>query len=480
MIDGASTLLSASLTPYQEYKNSEEAWLGNVPRHWTILPNRAIFEEVKDRNHSTEEMLSVTITRGIVRQKALLSDTSKKDSSNRDKSAYKLVSPGDIAYNKMRAWQGAIGASDYRGIVSPAYVVERLRNKNNARYFHFLFRTPQFAKEAERWSYGITSDMWSLRPEHFRMIYSLLPSSDEQSAIVHFLDHANARIERAIRAKKKLIALLNEQKQAIIQHAVTRGLDPYVQLKPSGIDWFGPVPFHWLTTRLARLSTRIGDGLHGTPKYVDQSAHHFINGNNLMNGAIQVKPSTRCVGESEFRRHKLSLDGSTLLMSINGTIGSVAFYQGESIILGKSAAYINCGNELSRTYLFFFLQSPSVIKFLQQEVTGTTIFNLSLASIRHLPIVIPPLDEQLKIIAHIEKRIAPICSVITHVEHEINLLREYRTRLVADVVTGKLDVREAAKNLPEQKRGAIEDENHDIDEVALELEKDDPLKESTE
>src|ERR1035441_4775028 len=106
-------------------------------------------------------MLSVTITRGIVRQKALLSDSSKKDSSRQDKSAYKLVQPRDIAYNKMRAWQGAIGVSEFRGIISPAYVVERLRDDSCPRYFHWLYRTPHFAKEAERWSYGITSDMWS-------------------------------------------------------------------------------------------------------------------------------------------------------------------------------------------------------------------------------------------------------------------------------------------------------------------------------
>jgi type I restriction enzyme S subunit len=148
------------LKPYSEYKESSQAWLGVVPRHWSLMPNRALFAEVKDRNHPDEEMLSVTITRGIVRQKALLEGSSKKDNSNLDKSAYKLVQPRDIAYNKMRAWQGAIGASALRGIISPAYVVMRLRKEGDLpSYFHHLYRTPQFAKEAERWSYGITSDM---------------------------------------------------------------------------------------------------------------------------------------------------------------------------------------------------------------------------------------------------------------------------------------------------------------------------------
>src|SRR5438876_10136143 len=167
----------ANLQPYPEYKESGQTWLGRVPQHWPVLPNRALFAEVKDREHPDEEMLSVTITKGIIRQKALLTDSSKKDSSRQDKSAYKLVCPRDIAYNKMRAWQGAIGVSDFRGIISPAYVVMRLREDCNLpRYFHSLYRTPHFAKEAERWSYGITSDMWSLRPQHFKMIYIPQPA----------------------------------------------------------------------------------------------------------------------------------------------------------------------------------------------------------------------------------------------------------------------------------------------------------------
>ena len=115
----------ADLKPYAEYKGSGSKWLGRVPEHWAVLPNRALFAEVKDRNHPDEELLSVTIIKGIVRQKTLLADSSKKDSSNQDKAAYKLVQPHDIAYNKMRAWQGAIGASAFRGIISPAYVVMR-------------------------------------------------------------------------------------------------------------------------------------------------------------------------------------------------------------------------------------------------------------------------------------------------------------------------------------------------------------------
>jgi len=163
----------------------------------------------------------------------------------------------------MRAWQGAIGISDFRGIISPAYVVMRLRGAGSSRYFHYLFRIPQFAKEAERWSYGITSDMWSLRPEHFELIYSCVPPSSEQAAIVKFLDYMDRRIRRYIRAKQKLIKLLEEQKQAIIHRAVTRGLDPDVRLKSSGVEWLSDVPEHWSVKPLKRLLVKNDGGVWG-------------------------------------------------------------------------------------------------------------------------------------------------------------------------------------------------------------------------
>src|SRR5262249_17115319 len=263
-------------------KDSGALWLGRVPEHWSVLPNRALFVEVKERDRPNEDMLSVTITRGVVRQSVLLEGTSKKDASNLDRSAYKLVQPGDIAYNKMRAWQGAIGVSSFRGIVSPAYVVVRPREASSASYFHELFRTPMFAKEAERWSYGITSDMWSLRPEHFKMIYSVVPPIDERIAIVQFLNHADARSRRYIAAKQKLIKLLEEQKQAIIDRTVTRGLDPNVLLKPSGVEWVAKIPENFRRTKLGRLCVSIRDGTHNPPPAAP-GVHRLLSVRNIIN-----------------------------------------------------------------------------------------------------------------------------------------------------------------------------------------------------
>jgi type I restriction enzyme S subunit len=446
MIDG--------LGPYPEYKDSGQRWLGSVPRHWLVLPNRAVFAEVKDRGHANEEMLSVTITRGIVPQKTLLSDSSKKDSSRLDRSAYKLVQPRDIAYNKMRAWQGAIAVSDLRGIISPAYIVMRLREEQNARYFHHLYRTPQFAKEAERWSYGITSDMWSLRPEHFKMIYSARPPRDEQDAIVRFLDHANGRIERAIRAKKKLIALLHEQKQAIIHRAVTRGLDPSVPLKPSAISCLGDIPKHWEVRRLKTLCQFVTSGSRGWARYYSDDGSVFLRIGNISTTSIDLRLTrmsyVRPPADAEGARTRAVKDD--LLLSITAQIGAVGI-----VPSGLGDAFVNQHTALIRLlegscvppWLAYNLLSQFGKDQCQLLTNGGTKVGLTLDDVRCLSVLMPPITEQEKLVAEIENRTHDLNSAIVRAEREIGLILEYRTRLVADVVTGKLDVRDAARDLPD-------------------------------
>jgi type I restriction enzyme S subunit len=329
-------------------------------------------------------------------------------------------------------------------------------------------RSTPFQWELQVRSKGVWISRLQLTDEAFLGAPFPLPPTGEQAAIARYLAHIDRRVRRYIRAKQKLIALLNEQKQAIIHQAVTRGLDPNVRLKPSGVEWFQSIPNHWRVAKLATLALKIGDGLHGTPKYVDESDCHFINGNNLADGVIRITPSTRCVDAEELKKYQTDLGDTTLLMSINGTIGNLALYRGESVVLGKSAAYINCADTLSRDYLFFFLQSRSVANYCQDEVTGTTIVNLSLASIRSLPIALPPLDEQLRISKYLSQARESCNRVINSVVCEIERLREYRTRLVADVVTGKLDVREAAAALPEEVEAAeaLEEDEAPADEEA--------------
>lgn len=444
----------ADLKPYAEYKTSSQAWLGDVPEHWSVLPNRALFVELKDRDHPDEEMLSVTITRGIVRQKALLEGSSKKDGSNLDKSAYKLVQPRDIAYNKMRAWQGAIGASALRGIISPAYVVMRLRDDSDLpNYFHHLFRTPQFAKEAERWSYGITSDMWSLRPEHFKMIYTPAPPPAEQAAIVRFLDWAIGRLERAIRAKQKEIVLLSEQKQAIIHRTVTRGLDSAVPLKLTGSRWFPELPSDWESMSLRRVIRSAIDGPHFSPTYHDAGIP-FLSARNVRADRWLLS-DVKYISESdyvEFSR-RVRPEPGDVLYTKGGTTGvarvvdlTFRFQVWVHIAVLKLQA-----NRVHPEYLAYCLNSPRCYEQSQLFTRGATNQDLGLGRMKDIELPVPPtLGEQQRIALFLDAECSSFDIAISRLEREIELLSEYRARLVADVVTGKLDVREAALRLPDK------------------------------
>jgi type I restriction enzyme S subunit len=437
----------ADLNPYPAMKDSAVRWLGEVPDHWEVLPNRAIFIEVKERDHPGEQMLSVTITKGVIQQQALLADSSKKDSSNQDKSAYKLVRPGDIAYNKMRAWQGAVGVSDYQGIVSPAYVVQRPRVGADARYLHYLLRTPAFAKEAERWSYGITSDMWSLRPEHFKMIYGCLPPLPEQAAIVRFLDYVDRRIRRHIGSKQKLIKLLEEQRQVIIHRAVTRGLDPNVRLKPSGVEWLGDVPEHWEVKRVKQTAQVLrGKFTHrprNDPSLYD-GPYPFIQTGEVARAEKSITSYRQTLNERGLAVSRMSPAG-TLVMTIAANIGDVAVLDFEACFPDSVVGFVP-RNHVERDFLYYVFRAmkPELLR----EAPVNTQGNLNVDRIGSRGAAIPPVVEQQLIVRRIEADTARLNAAVEHAQREISLLREYRTRLIADVVTGKLDVREAAARLP--------------------------------
>ena len=437
---------------YPDYKPSGVQWLGDVPTHWELAPSRAVFTEINERDHPDEQMLSVTIARGVIRQKILLQDSSQKDSSRLDKSAYKLVCPGDLAYNKMRAWQGAFGVSTYRGIVSPAYVVQRPRNGANALYFHHLLRTPAFAAEAHRWSYGIASDMWSLRPEHFKMMYVPLPPLLEQAAIVRYLDHVDRRIRRYVSAKRKLIALLEEEKQAVVNQAVTRGLDPSTPLKPSGVEWLGDVPFHWEVRRAKYFYREVDD-------------RSTTGAEELMTGVTTRKRHvTMFLAESNVG-YKLCAPGDIVINTMWAYMAALGVARQDGLVSPSYGVYRPLNHEhIDHAYIDSLLRTEAYRVNYTIRSTGITSSRLRLYPESFLDILLlcPPRTEQSAVVEYIGQATADISADIARAGRQIELVQEYRSRLIADVVTGKLDVREAAQFVEE-------DEVDPIDEGAIML-----------
>ena len=447
------------IKPYSDYKPSGVEWLDDVPAHWEVRPNRAIFVEVNERNHSEEQMLSVTITNGVIRQQALLEDSSKKDASRLDKSAYKLVQFGDIAYNKMRAWQGAVGMSKYRGIVSPAYVVQRPCDGAVSRYFHYLMRTPAFTIEAERWSYGITSDMWSLRPEHFKMIYSCVPPLAEQNAIARYLDHVDGRIGRCIDARERLVGLLEEKRRAVIHRAVTRGLDPNVRLKPSGVEWLGDVPAHWGVRPNRAIFVEVNERNHSE----EQMLSVTITNGVIRQQALLEDSSKKDASRLDKSAYKLVQFGDIAYNKMRAWQGAVGMSKYRGIVSPAYVVQRPCDGAVSR-YFHYLMRTPAFMIEAERWSYGITsdMWSLRPEHFKMIYSCVPPLAEQAAIAAHLDKATAAIDAAVACARRQVELLREYRARLIADVVTGKLDVREAAANLPDDITVAVDSDETDF------------------
>ena len=417
-----------TLTPYPAYKPSGVSWLGDVPAHWEVRPGRAVFQEVIERDNPDKQLLSVTIARGVIVQETLLQDSSQKDSSRLDKSDYKLVCPGDIVYNKMRAWQGALGVSAFRGIVSPAYVVQRPRFGSEPVYFHHLMKLPAFATEAERWSYGIASDMWNLRPEHFRMIQFPLPPLPEQRAIVRYLDCVDLRIRRYVSAKRKLIALLEEERKNATYEATQS-----------------------LYTRSYRLEVAANLAVRPIERKSDET-YTPIGLYNRGRGIFKKEPrSGNELGDSSFfwvEEGDLVISGQfawegAVALASDDEHGCVASHR-YPILRGKPGIS-------DSGFLLSFFQTAWGQLLLDHHSRGAAGRNrpLNIRTLLKEAISLPPLESQL--------RISEMLHQESHVRRQVRLseqlLREYRTRLISDVVTGKLDVREAAAQLPEEGDG---------------------------
>jgi type I restriction enzyme S subunit len=286
----------------------------------------------------------------------------------------------------------------------------------------------------------------------------------EQAAIVRFLDWANGRLERAIRAKRKVIALLNEQKQAIIHRAVTRGLDPSVPLKPSGIPWLGEIPQHWRVWRLKFVALNIVDCLHATPRYSEAGTHPAIRTADIVAGVVLVDQAKK-VSSRDYARWTTRLqpqEGDILYSREGERFGIAACVPAAAqLCISQRMMVFRIATEHCSKFVMWLLNSRSTYGQALQDVMGATAPHVNISTIRNYYLALPPKREQEAVVERIGAETHPIEVAIDRLEREIELLREYRTRLVADVVTGKLDVREAAARLPAD--AALDDSDNDPD-----------------
>lgn len=447
--------MTTFLSTYPTYKDSGMQWLGKVPIQWKMRRIKLLFKEKDERAGKPKRvLLSLTRSHGLLPQ----SEASKRIASVEDLSNYRVCRPGDLVMNRMQAWSGMFAVSSYHGVVSPDYCVFKSNIFCDVKFFEYLFKTQLLSSQFALRSRGVGSGFNRLYTNDFGDISVPVPPPLEQGLIVRFLDSTDRYVNHYIRAKQNLIKLLEGKRQTIIQSAVARGLDPNVSRKPSGIEWVGAIPRHWTVTRLrAVLSRPTQNGLF-------KRKDHFGRGVPLINVAdvyrddFQVDPdSLDCVEatSNEIQRFQVLTGDIFFVRSSLKTEGT-----------GRSTIARNCSSDtvfechlvqarpnpvrVNPRYLVFQLNAYSFHHYLVSRANIVTMSTISQNVISTCPILVPPLLEQDRIVDWIDIHSNQISQAIEHTRKTIAHICEYRTRLISDVVTGKLDVREAAAQLPKQ------------------------------
>ncbi|WP_215844595.1 NADAR domain-containing protein [Acidithiobacillus montserratensis] len=432
-------------TVNQAFRASGLPWVPHIPEGWQVLRNGRLFGHRVETGFPDLPILEVSLRTGV-RVRDMENLKRKQVMSQKEK--YKRAAKGDIAYNMMRMWQGAVGPAPVDGLVSPAYVVVKPYDEANSSYYSYLFRTAAYMQEVNKFSRGIVADRNRLYWESFKQMPSLVPPRPEQDQIVAYLRAQDAHIARYILVKRQLITLLTEQKLALIDRAVTRGLDPNVRLKPSGVEWLGEVPAHWEVAFIKHIADVRFSGVdkhsydHETPvrlcNYTDVYKNDRITGDmDLMRAAATA---------AEIARLTLKA-GDVILTKDSETpddIGVPAWVPAD--LPGVVCAY-HLGllrPELDRVlgeFLFRAIGSARTAQQFHVLATGVTRFALGKHDVKNAVIALPPVEEQKAICRWITDECQPLDDAIARTEDEIKLIREYRDRLIADVVTGQVDVR---------------------------------------
>ncbi len=294
-------------------------------------------------------------------------------------------------------------------------------------YAYQYFNSVAFITKMEKELIG--TDPPNISSSMFELLDIPLPPLPEQQKIAEIL----STVDDKIYVIDQQITETQELKKGLMQRLLTKGIG-HTEFKDSPL---GEIPKSWEVGKLAEVSIKIGDGLHSTPKYVEDSDYYFVNGNNLVNGKLTIFENTKCVSEPEYLKHNINIDSSSILMSINGTIGNIAFYNGELVVFGKSACYISPNiKKLDKYYLYYYLQMNEIKKYYSDELTGTTIKNLSLKTVRNTPTALPKMGEQQK-----------IASILTSVDEKLEVLGDKKTNyqelkqgLMQQLLTGKIRV----------------------------------------
>ena len=447
----------SEIYPYPAYKPSGVPWLSNVPEHWEVvqLGRVGVFSKGSGGTKDDEVPDGIPCVRYgdlYTTHKSFISQT-RSYVSPAKASAYTPINRGDVLFPTSgetieEIGKSAVNLMHTQVLCGGDLIVLRPTMPMEPKFAGYALDCPAAQTQKSLMGRGIT--IMHIYSGQLKYLWFPLPPLPEQAAIVRYLDHADRHIRRYVAAKRKLIALLEEEKQAVVNRAVTRGLDPNVRLKPSGVEWLGDMPEHWEIPRLRNL----GDALIGLtydPQHLvgEEDGILVLRASNILNG--QLVYGDNVYVSSAVPSKLITQEGDILICSRSGSralIGKNARIDADSA--GTTfGAFMTVFRGPNNDYLHQVFNS----KFFEYQSAAfftSTINQLTLGILYNMKVPFPPFEERQLILRYVEETTTPINKAIARARRQLELVQEYRTRLIADVVTGKLDVREAAAQLPDE------------------------------
>lgn len=417
-------------------------WLGDVPEHWQIVRTKDIFNHRKEEALEDDEIVTAFRDGQVTLRKNRRTDGFTNSIKEH---GYQHINSGDLVIHEMDAFAGAIGVSDSSGKSTPVYSVCYAKNENiNHHFYSHFFRTMAKTGFINSLAKGIRVRSTEFRWNESRNVYLALPPQIDQQKIVSFLNTETTRIDNLIAKQEKLIELLEEQRKSIISHAVTKGLDPNVPMKDSGVEWLGNVPEHWNISKLRYYLDGIKDGTHGTHVSTTEG-ELLLSGKNIKNGKLVINDNERKISLEDHQ--KITANGfpkkGDLLINVVGTIGQSCIYELDTpISFQRSVCFLRANNKLEPNFLQRILESNLSQNQLKILTNKSTIGGVYMGDLVELIIPVVPIKEQNKITDYLDKEIQQIVNCIDKQKLLIEKLKEYRASVISHAVTGKIDIRE--------------------------------------
>ena len=431
----------ADLKPYSEYKDSGLPWIGQVPGHWEIKRTKSSVANIVEQ---TTQMNSGDVYVALENIESWTGRVRPQRGENLFTGQVKRFRSEDVLFGKLRPYLAKVTRLQSTGVCVGELFVLRPRSESiHSNFLEYQLRAKHTIDVINSSTFG--AKMPRADWQFLGNLPIVLPPPDEQAVIVRFLDHANRRLEKAIRAKRKVIALLNEQKQGIIHRAITCGLDPTVPLKPSGICWLGDIPKHWEVRRLKSFAANVTDQ---TTTMSDDEVYIALE--NVEGWTGLFKPQRRQDEGLFTGQVKRFQTNDVLFGKLRPYLAKVITVLSRGVCVGEFFVLRANGSLVCPLFLEQLLRTKTAIEVIDSSTFGAKMPRADWQFVGNLRIAFPPVSEQESIIKSIHVETRPLANAISRLEREIELLLEYRTRLVADVVTGKLDVREAASNVPDE------------------------------